>query len=168
MSHVADAADLHHTGKRADLVVNCTGLGSLRLGGVEDTALYPGRGQIVVIRNDSPVMHAVSGTDDGPDESCYTMTRAAGGGTILGGCLQRGSWESQPDLNLANRIMKRCVDICPEIAHGKGIEGLSIVRHGVGLRPMRDGSIRVEREVISGVPVVQVSSNLASLTRDIC
>lgn len=36
----------------------------------------------------------------------------------------------------------------------KGIEGLSIVRHGVGLRPMRKGSIRVEREIISGVAVV--------------
>jgi hypothetical protein len=40
--HITDAATMHHTGKRADLVINCTGLSSLKLGGVEDTALYPG------------------------------------------------------------------------------------------------------------------------------
>jgi hypothetical protein len=41
-NHITDAATMHHTGKRADLVINCTGLSSLKLGGVEDTALYPG------------------------------------------------------------------------------------------------------------------------------
>lgn len=154
-AHITDAASMHHTAERADLVINCTGLSSLTLVGVEDKALYPGRGQIVVVRNDPGFMISVSGTDDGPDESCYFMPRAAGGGTILGGCMQAGVWDSQPDLNLAVRIMKRAVDACPQlVSDGKGIEGLSIVRHGVGLRPMRAGSVRVEKEVIDGVSVV--------------
>jgi D-amino-acid oxidase len=59
-------------------VVNCTGLRSLKLGGVEDTKLYPGRGQIVVVRNDPKVMTSISGTDDGSDEATYIMHRAAG------------------------------------------------------------------------------------------
>ncbi len=50
--HVSDAANMHHSGRRADLVVNCTGLSSLKLGGVEDKKLFPGRGQIVVVRSD--------------------------------------------------------------------------------------------------------------------
>ena len=146
---------MHHTGKRADLVINCTGLSSLRLGGVEDSAMYPARGQIVVVRNDPGVMTSTSGTDDGSDEATYIMHRAAGGGCVLGGCLQKGNWESQPDPNLATRIMKRCVDLCPKLVpEGKGIEALSVIRHGVGLRPMRNGGIRVEKEVIEGVPVV--------------
>jgi D-amino-acid oxidase len=146
---------MHHSGKRADLVINCTGISSLKLGGVEDKSVYPGRGQIVVVRNDPGYMCSVSGTDDGPDEAMYMMCRAAGGGTILGGCMQVDNWESQPDPNLATRIMKRCVDLVPELVpEGKGIEALSIIRHGVGLRPMRKGSIRVEKEVIDGVPVV--------------
>lgn len=154
-SHITDATNMHHSGRRADLVINCTGLSSLRLAGVEDKSLYPGRGQIVVVRNVSDIMYAVSGTDDGPDETTYTMNRAAGGGCILGGCMQRHNWESQPDPNLANRIMKRCVELCPDLVQqGKGVEGLSIVRHGVGLRPMREGGIRVEMELINGVPVV--------------
>lgn len=136
-------------------MVNCTGLGSLRLGGVEDSALYPGRGQVVVVRTDSKYMYGVSGTDDGREETTYLMTRGAGGGCVLGGCVQPNNWESQPDPNLAVRIIKRCVEVCPHlVADGKGVDGLSVIRHGVGLRPMRKGSIRIDRETINGVLVV--------------
>ena len=73
-----DAASMHHSGKKADVVVNCTGLSALKLGGVEDKTVYPGRGQVVVVRNDPKVMLSVSGTDDGTDEATYIMHRAAG------------------------------------------------------------------------------------------
>lgn len=155
VSHIASAAHLHHSGKAADLVVNCTGLSSLHLGGVADKALYPARGQIVLVRNDPGIMASVSGTDDGSDEATYIMHRAAGGGCVLGGCLQAHNWESQPDPNLAVRIMKRAVQLCPQlVAEGQGIEGLSVIRHGVGLRPMRKGGPRVEEERVGKVRVV--------------
>ena len=155
VSHVKDAAALSHTGKRADVVVNCTGLSSLRLGGVKDTTLYPARGQIVLVRNDPQIMAGISGTDDGSDEATYIMHRAAGGGCILGGCLQKDNWESQVDPNLAIRIMKRAIALCPKLVpEGKGIEALDIVRHGVGLRPMRKDGPRVESDVVDGVHVV--------------
>ena len=50
--------------------------------------------------------------------------------------------------------MQRCVDLCPSLTNGKGVEALDVVRHGVGLRPMREGGPRVERERIDGVNVV--------------
>jgi len=50
--------------------------------------------------------------------------------------------------------MKRCVDLVPALTDGKGIEALDIVRHGVGLRPMREGGPRVEKEKINGIWVV--------------
>lgn len=78
VKHVAEAADLHHTGTRANLVVNCTGLSAGKLGGVEDKAVYPARGQIVIVRNDPKVMASISGCDDGEDETTYIMHRAAG------------------------------------------------------------------------------------------
>ena len=113
-----------------------------------DTKVSPIRGQIVVVRNTAPAMYTVSGVDDSPDECMYIMSRAAGGGTVLGGTYQRGNWESQPDPNQAIRIMKRCLKYCPELVKpGQGIEGLDIVRHAVGLRPYREGGPRVEREV---------------------
>jgi D-amino-acid oxidase len=79
--HVSEAAStkIHPSGK-VDLVVNCTGLGAAKLGGVVDKSVVPARGQIVVVRNDAGKMMDISGTDDGEDEACYVMTRAAGGG----------------------------------------------------------------------------------------
>jgi D-amino-acid oxidase len=154
LSHISEAGSFHSLG-HADIVVNCTGLLASRLGGVMDSSVYPGRGQIVLVRNEPGVMLTVSGTDDGSEEATYIMQRAVGGGTILGGCLQHGSWESQPDPNLAQRIIQRSIDLCPSLVPktGKATE-LSIIRHGVGLRPMRTGGPRVEKEKIEGIWVV--------------
>lgn len=57
-------------------------------------------------------------------------------------------------MNLATRIMKRCVDLCPKLTDGKGIEALSVIRHGVGLRPFREGGPRVESDIVDGQKVV--------------
>lgn len=82
------------------------------------------------------------------------MTRDAGGGTILGGLYEKGSWESQPDPNLAVRTMKRVVALWPALTGSKGIECLDVVRHGVGLRPVREGGTRIEKGRIDNVWVV--------------
>ncbi|KAL3427384.1 FAD dependent oxidoreductase [Phlyctema vagabunda] len=154
LDHISDAASLHHLGK-ADVIVNCTGLLAAKLGGVMDKEVIPARGQIVLVRNDPGVMLTISGTDDGDDEFCYTMKRAAGGGTVLGGTYMKGSWESQPDPNQAIRIMKRAVEMCPALTNGsKKIEDLSVIRHGVGLRPLRLSGVRVEKEKIDNTWVV--------------
>lgn len=50
--------------------------------------------------------------------------------------------------------MKRCIDICPSLTDGKGIEHLSIIRHSVGLRPVRVGGTRLESENIGGINVI--------------
>jgi D-amino-acid oxidase len=142
-----------HPSNKVSVVINCTGLGSSKLGGVEDKTMIPTRGQIVVIRNDADKMLNISATD-ADDESCYVMTRAAGGGTILGGSVQKGNLDSAVDFGLAVRIMKRAVQICPTLTGGKGIEHLDIIRHGVGLRPVREGGTRIEKERIGSVLVV--------------
>ena len=165
--HVTEAA-LVHSGKKADVIINCTGLSAAKLDGVNDAQMMPARGQTVLVRNEADVMCSCSGTDDGDDEVCYTMQRAAGklskdahpyvqtdlscigGGTLLGGSYQKGNWDSQVDPNLANRIMKRAVELSPALTGGKGIEHLSIIRHGVGLRPLRVDGPRIEKEKIDG------------------
>lgn len=76
--HVAEAASVHHSGKKADVIVNCTGLSAGKLGGVNDEKMMPARGQTVLVRNEADVMCSNSGTDDGDGEVCYTMQRAAG------------------------------------------------------------------------------------------
>jgi D-amino-acid oxidase len=155
LKHIAEAATAHHSGQPVDVVVNCTGLSSKTLGGVADEKMYPARGQIVVVRNDAGPMASTSGTDDGPDEAFYTMTRAAGGGTVLGGSYQKHNWDALPDPNLAVRIMKRAIAAAPQLVKpGQGIEGLDIIRHGVGLRPLREGGPRLEKDEVEGVKIV--------------
>jgi len=152
LRHISEAGDAHPSGQPADVIVNCTGLSSLRLGGVADARMHPIRGQIALVRNEADVMAGTSGTDDGADELCYIMQRAGGGGTVLGGCYQKGSWDARVDEDLAGRIMRRAVELCPAlvgersmptgagggITEGRppsGVRGLSVVRHCVGLRP---------------------------------
>lgn len=160
LAHIADAATLTPGAGgsgRADVVVNATGLLACRLGGVRDPAVYPIRGQVVVVRNElgnMGPMVVLAGTDDAPDEMCYVMARPAGGGTVLGGTYQRGSWEAVPDPDVAVSIMQRAVRALPALTEGMGVEALSVVRHGVGLRPGRDGGVRLERERIRGTWVV--------------
>jgi D-amino-acid oxidase len=154
ISHISEAAEHHHSGKKADVIVNCTGLLASKLGGVMDRDVIPTRGQIVLVRNDPGIMLSTSGTDDGPDELCYIMHRAAGGGTILGGTYQKGNTNGEPDMATAERIMKRAVELCPALTGGKGIEALSVIRHGVGLRPLRTSGVRIEKEKINGTWVV--------------
>ena len=83
VTHVADAADFHHSRRRADVIVNCTGISSRSLGGVEDADVLPARGQTVIVRNDPKIMADISGTDDGSDEVTYIMQRAAGESRLL-------------------------------------------------------------------------------------
>ncbi|KAK4974609.1 D-amino acid oxidase [Elasticomyces elasticus] len=142
--------------EKVDLIVNCTGLGASKLGGVRDTAVVPARGQIVLVRNgNGGKMVNLSGTDDGDQEACYVMTRAVGGGTIIGGSYQKGDWNPEVDHELAHRIMQRAVKACPDLTGGSGkVEDLDVIRHGVGLRPVREGGARVERERMSSGWVV--------------
>lgn len=76
--HIREAADVHLSGSKADLVVNCTGMSALRLGGVEDKKMTPVRGQTVLVRDVPSIGGGSSGTDDGDDEICYVIQRAAG------------------------------------------------------------------------------------------
>lgn len=78
VDHVTDAASLHHSAMRADVVVNCVGLAASKLGGVADKNVIPARGQTVLVRNEPGMMYGISGTDDGSDEVSYIMQRAAG------------------------------------------------------------------------------------------
>jgi D-amino-acid oxidase len=159
LTSLASASSLHHSGTTAALVVNCTGISARSLNGLGpdgtgDKRVYPARGQIVLVRNTAKRMVELTAPIDGGDEMTYIMTRAAGGGTILGGCYQKNKWESQPDPNLALRIMTRAVELCPELTNGKGVEELDVVRHTAGLRPVREGGTRIGASWIDGVLVV--------------
>ncbi|CAK7205405.1 D-amino acid oxidase [Sporothrix eucalyptigena] len=168
LKHIAEAAtyaDLQvqpngTTAKKVDInhkdtiIVNCSGLLACRLGGVMDKAVQPARGQVVVVRDELAPMLAVDNVGDAygvppQNEILYSMMRAGGGGTIIGGTYQVGNWESQPDPNTASRLLARIAATHPTLrAAGKTAADLDVIRHGVGLRPYREGGVRIESEQI--------------------
>lgn len=113
VSHIAQAAALHASGNTADVVVNCTGLSSAKLGGVEDRTVQPARGQIVVVRNDpGGIMATSSGTDDGSDEVTYIMHRPAGKPSQLDtvsqlykSCTKTSRWRLRPRRLLSKGVL---------------------------------------------------------------
>ena len=74
---------------------------------------------------------------------------------MIGGSYQKGNWDTTPDPNMTQRILKRAIEVCPQLVKpGQGVEGLDIVRVYAALRPLRIGGARLEKEEIGGVTVV--------------
>jgi glycine/D-amino acid oxidase-like deaminating enzyme len=151
VSHIREAFLM--SAPRPSVVVNCTSLQAAKLGGVEDQRLRPVLGQMVIVANEADGNYTFAGEDETMEpsigECSYVIPRPAGGGTALGGCRRDGSWSTEPNMELAQRIMERAVKLAPSLVpDGAGIEALRVVRHQVGWRPVRDGGPRVEREEI--------------------
>ncbi|ETS84914.1 hypothetical protein PFICI_02939 [Pestalotiopsis fici W106-1] len=150
LAHIREAFSM--VSPEPALVVNCTSLQASKLGGVEDKWLKPMLGQLVIVENDVDGIYGLSGDDDmdaSLGECCYVIPRPGGGGTAIGGCSYASS-SKDPDMRLAERMMKRAVSIAPGLVpKGAGIEALRVIRHQVGWRPHRENGPRVEQETIS-------------------
>jgi D-amino-acid oxidase len=114
-----------------DTVVNATGLAAGRLCG--DLAVYPVRGQVVLVRNPGLT---TSVRDE--ERGLYVHPRSTD--VVLGGTFEAGNWDLTPDPATREEIVARCTEVVPELA------GAEVVGEKVGLRPARRGGPRVERE----------------------
>jgi D-amino-acid oxidase len=115
----------------SEIVVNCTGLGSYQL--VQDTELYPIRGQIVRV---APLTsHDFISAEDSNGTATYIIPRS--NDCILGGTAQVGNWSLEPDLATAAQIQTNCAILLPEVA------SVPVLGHLVGLRPGRK-EVRLE------------------------
>ncbi|KAH4602269.1 hypothetical protein HBH82_165400 [Parastagonospora nodorum] len=133
------------------LLINATGLGSLKLSDVRDTNLYPTRGQtLLVAEPKAPIERMyeyerkyVRSPKRIDPTTAYVFPRPLGGGVILGGSRQENNWSDEWDEELGKDIMKRCCELCPEL--GKP-EDLQVISRNIGLRPSRKGGPRIEVE----------------------
>ncbi|CAO3688713.1 unnamed protein product [Umbelopsis vinacea] len=123
-------------------IVNCTGLQARFLGGVKDEKVFPTRGQVVLVNAPHIKITMTSMT---ADETTYIIPRS-NGHVVLGGTRQANDFNGNIDERTAQGILERTVRLLPELSHGKGVQGLDIVRHNVGLRPTREGGPRMENE----------------------
>lgn len=65
---------------------------------------------------------------------------------ILGGIALKDDWNTQPDFKTAERILKEAYALEPSLSGGKGWEAIEVVSHNVGLRPAREGGMRLQLE----------------------
>ena len=124
-----------------DIVVNCTGMGSVEL--VGDTSIYPVRGDAVIIK--APWIkqfYFLIGKEN------YTYIFPRSSNILLGGTGEKNNWSDVPKKEASDAILKRCSDVVPSISCAQ------ILDTWAGLRPVRE-IIRLEKEEeTSGKPVV--------------
>lgn len=132
------------------LVVNATGLGARGLLGVEDPLVHPVRGQTVLARApDVQTCYGVRDSNLPPGEAVYIIPRPGSDGcVILGGTNLKDDYSTLPRKETAERILQNAYKVCPALAgpHGTSWRDIEIVAHNVGLRPSREGGLRLEIE----------------------
>ncbi|ORY35027.1 hypothetical protein BCR39DRAFT_144032 [Naematelia encephala] len=131
-----------------DLVVNATALGSRTLLGVQDSKVFPARGQTVLVRaprvKEGYSLKEPLRTDG---QRTYIIPRpGVEDHVILGGTFIKDDWDTQPRPETAERILKDAFAICPELSQTDSWEGIEVISHNVGLRPCREGGLRLELE----------------------
>ncbi|MFF5970885.1 FAD-dependent oxidoreductase [Streptomyces sp. NPDC012769] len=126
-------------GVTAPVVVNCTGLAAREL--VPDPGMRAVRGQLVLVENPG-VDTWFTAADGASSETTYFFPQP--GRLILGGTAQEGDERAEPDAATAAAIVARCARIRPEIARAR------VLGHRVGLRPAREGGVRIEAETLPG------------------
>ncbi|PVH15173.1 uncharacterized protein CXQ87_003010 [Candidozyma duobushaemuli] len=138
------------------VVFNCTGLGSRQLGGVNDPKSIPYRGQVVVIKAPHIQENVMRWGNDKPT---YIIKRPnSNDQLILGGYLQKNDWTPDTFRDQTLDILQRTTKLYPKILEdnrkGNRIEDLEILRVVAGLRPGREGGVRIEKEFVSADKVL--------------
>jgi D-amino-acid oxidase len=100
-------AQIPHGSSKADVIVNCSGLGSRQLGGVLDHQMFPTRGQIVIVKvadalwpqaKQFTCVRFAEGSAMGKGTITYVIPRmvpgqeAVNGEIVLGGTMQHWDW----------------------------------------------------------------------------
>ncbi|HEY4185549.1 MAG TPA: FAD-dependent oxidoreductase [Polyangia bacterium] len=126
VERLADVAPL------APVVVNATGLGAAQL--APDPSVHPARGQIVLVAN--PGLRTSMRDEDNPAGMTYVHPRSRD--VVLGGTFDAGQWDRTPDAAVGRAIVERCAALVPEL------RGAPVLDQLVGLRPARNGGVRLE------------------------
>lgn len=152
---------------KVGVLVASPGLGARTIGGLEDKAVHPQRGQVVVVN--APWLStstSLSSYAQKPRHKIpgFSVIRPQGGrevyviprgdGTVVcGGTRIVDDWDPKPRPETTKRILERCIALVPQLVDPKKTTGLTkprvedidVVGVNVGLRPARRGGVRLER-----------------------
>ncbi|EFI26802.1 D-amino-acid oxidase [Coprinopsis cinerea okayama7 len=150
----AGGTTVGHSADPPVAVINCTGLGARFLGGVEDKSVYPVRGQTVLVRAPWVRFGRTTYRDD-TGAWTYIIPRRSSD-VIVGGTRARDDWFPKPRPETTEDILRRGLELCPELAPPEARLGgrkptledvmPHVVGEGCGLRPAREGGVRIETE----------------------
>lgn len=151
LSHVSEAYS-----SNTKIVFNCTGIGAHKLGGVNDSSVYPTRGQVVVIKAPHIKENVMRWTDSDPT---YIIKRPySNDQLILGGFTQKDNWTADTFKKETIEILEKTTKLYPKILkenpNGSSVKYLEILRVVSGLRPSRLGGPRIEKEIVSSNKVL--------------
>jgi len=124
----------------ADVLVNCSGLGSKDL--VPDPGVYPCRGELLHVNAPWVKAAVFDDLDNGYVIPC------PGAELELGGTADDHTYERRLDPATRDRMLKDNIEMIPSLARGEVGDGW------VGLRPCRSGGVRLELEWRQQIPVV--------------
>ena len=124
-----------------DIVINCTGLGAREL--ANDEQVYPVRGHIISVSAPWIKQWVVRKIRDDniPDvkgKSAYVFPRI--NEVLLGGSFDVNNEDLTVDQDEVDKILERCIKVMPSLA------GAEVKTTWAGIRPCRNGGIRLERE----------------------
>jgi D-amino-acid oxidase len=133
----------------ADIIVNCTGLGSAELTG---EPMYPLRGALVYAHNDGRTMPRIT------SGHCMPFDEAVGGQNmvfivprghdllVLGGLVEPGQWRTDLTLDTYPPIrdmLTRCQNFLPALRQATLVAEPTV---RVGLRPARTNGVRLDHQ----------------------
>ena len=130
-------------GVRPEIIINCTGLGSLDFAKDEKVAgrtgsLYPCKGELAIV--DAPWLCTAVFADD---EDWYAIPFINGSKVQLGGTAEKHVSSTEINSGAQSGILQRSIDAVPLLAKAE------VVGAFAGLRPMRPSGVRLERERVA-------------------
>lgn len=137
-------------------IINATGMGLMFNGGY-DPKSYPIRGQVLLIRPPTPEVldkylgQTITYQLDNGDWS-FVIPRGFDNGIILGGTKVVNSSNGEVSLAERDRVVANARLRFPDLFNANG--ELDILDYSIGLRPAREGGVRLEREVLHGVEII--------------
>jgi D-amino-acid oxidase len=129
-------SSLGEAAREARVVVDCAGLGAREL--ARDPSMTPIRGQILRVTN--PGLKRFLLDEENPEGVTYVVPRSKD--CVLGGTADEGDWNTEPNPETAEGILRRCTVLEPRLV------GAEILEHRVGLRPGRP-KVRLESETLA-------------------
>lgn len=98
----------------------------------------------------SPDLADLTAATNDADAIAYIIPRPGPEGHVVcGGTFNKDNYSTLPNLSEAERILKACFNLDPLLAgpgEGKTWRDIEVVAHNVGLRPSRQGGVRLELE----------------------